>query len=132
MTDRDRFHTMLFAAGRDGVHSHTARTSGGGGNPSQRARELVKRGVDVRKRTEHRGGRNGIRFWLGPDAPPDAEPVNPDEGLDAPGGGSAHDGIPPVAVAPSADLVEFRDYTDPGADWVTIPLAEAGWRRRAA
>jgi hypothetical protein len=77
MSDTDRLRILLGAAGTLGVHSHEIRREGISGNPSQRAKDLVTRGIEVSKRRENVGRRQGIRYWLAEHAPPDAQDVRP-------------------------------------------------------
>lgn len=154
MSDRDTFYEMLREAGCEGVHSHDLRRRGVTGNPSQRSRELVARGIEVSKLSEPVEGRPGRRFWLTEYAPLLAVPVHPDRiGGDATdsaaGVASGADtartprpdeaGAPPVhrrrspAGAPTSlapvgsvrRMVILRDYTRPESGWMEVPESEA-------
>ena len=77
LTDSRRFYVLMRDAGSIGVHSHDARRLGVSGNPSQRAKDIVSKGVAISTAREARNGRPGSRFWLADHAPTFAHPVRP-------------------------------------------------------
>lgn len=77
LSDSRRMWKLLNAAGADGMHSHELRRQGITGNPSQRAKDIVSRGVAVWTARENVGKRPGSRYWLAEHAPDWAVPVRP-------------------------------------------------------
>ncbi len=77
LTDARQMYVMLRDSGPDGMHSHELRRRGVSGNPSQRAKDIVSRGVAVWTARENVGKRPGSRYWLAEHAPDWAVPVRP-------------------------------------------------------
>jgi hypothetical protein len=77
LTDARRFYVLIRDAGAAGFHSHDARRQGVSGNPSQRAKDIVSKGVPLWTARKARNGRPGSLYWLDGAQPEHATPVRP-------------------------------------------------------
>lgn len=136
LTDARRMYVLLRDAGAEGVHSHDLRRQGVSGNPSQRAKDIVSKGVAVSVRRENVGRRPGARYWLAEHAPQDANAVLPNRAAApaepaARGRGEAPHAPAAVSLSPAAGAKTciFRDYSSEHGyrmGWQRVPLDAEG------
>lgn len=130
LTDARKMYVLLRDSGEKGMHSHELRRAGITGNPSQRAKDIVSKGVGLWTCREPQNGRPGSRYWLAEHAPDWAVPVKPN-GTEGGGGLPGDSPAAPLSVEPAPEQVAvkepvalFRDYTDPAGAWREVPVSE--------
>lgn len=118
LTDSRKMYVLLRDSGIKGMHSHELRRAGITGNPSQRAKDIASKGVELWTCREAKNGRPGSRYWLAEHAPEWAVPVKPNRASDV----SVEPAPEQVAVKQRVALVRDWDGV-----WRELPVDDNGW-----